>query len=486
MYKELLKIGIFVTLVLGNFVLGERLMFQKQRKLNWQDKNKENYDISLSDQRIMVAYTWGFGNIGDVAITPGLLNLLTKYFPDYKITVLEEIESQLYQKTTYLHKYFPQCEVLGSNVLRNAYNKAKIETRKDFGGKLPFINKSNINYIFETFAQRCVDFIERSHSKFTDALLNTKLVIYNSGMVLTYGEGTLGDRDFWGYTLWRSLPLLVAEKLRIPYGIYSHSFDSFGEPDSPGRLYYSRLLEDASFVFCRDSSSLRYLKEVGIKPPIVMFAPDSTFSFNGRDDEWAASFLKEHKLSPKCFMAVIIRTSVQGFISEEADKKHMKIVRGIIEDYVKTTNNKVLLCPEVHSEIYSAKELIYDRLSKTTREKCVWMDSFWKPEQAKGIYRQARIVMSMELHSLLLAIPEATPIIHIPFKEAGRKGQMIADIGLKKYLFDIDSISPKKIEQAVYYTYNHYEEISNKIQRDVLPYIREKERAAMKVIENIL
>ena len=43
---------------------------------------------------IVVAYVWGFGNIGDTAITPGLLNLLRPRFPDHRAVVVAQTTSK--------------------------------------------------------------------------------------------------------------------------------------------------------------------------------------------------------------------------------------------------------------------------------------------------------------------------------------------------------------------------------------------------------
>jgi polysaccharide pyruvyl transferase WcaK-like protein len=67
------------------------------------------------------------------------------------------------------------------------------------------------------------------------------------------------------------------------------------------------------------------------------------------------------------------------------------------------------------------------------------MDEFWTNEQAYSIFKRARIITSMEMHSIIMSINVGTPVIHNPFDECGRKKFMLNDLGLSKCLVDIDS-----------------------------------------------
>ena len=448
----------------------------------------KNIDFKKS-KRIMITYAWGFGNIGDAAITPGLLNLLYQKFPDYKMTVITEQEHGIIAR--YLKGDFPDCEVIRGNAFSNAYNSAIEKANKEFRGHLPSLDRFNINYLFETFAQRCIDYIKCSQPKFMDALLATRLMIYNSGMVLVYGKGTVSGTDFWGRTLRRSLPLVIARKLRIPYGIYAHSFDSFGEQDKGGQIYFKKILEDAAFVFCRESDSLNYLKKLKIKPPVIMFVPDSTFSFKKSDDKWAELFMKKHNLLSRKFMVVIPRTwlgdnVVSDAVGEKRSKGHQEKLREIIEKWVRRTGMKVLISTEVKNELPNAKHFVYDPLPEDIKCKCVMMNKFWTPDQAVGLYRHARVLITMELHSFLLAVPQGILVIVLTFRESGRKIWMLKDFHLEDYMFDIDSASVEEINQRIYQIYENYERISSKIREEIIPPLRISEEKAMEVIRKVL
>ena len=440
-----------------------------------------------SQDRIMLAYVWGFSNIGDTSIAPGLLNLLDCHFPDYKKVLVASGSGT--RERSYLQKDFPGCEVYKDVFAGTAYHEALSRAKEDFGGELPLFRDGNVDYVVDTFAQNLADSIRRNNPNFTKTLTETKLVIYNSGMILVYGKETLVGTRFWTYSVRRSLPLLVAWKLGIPYGIYAHSFDSFG--DSPGRPYFKRLLEDAQFVFCRDGDSLSYVKSLGIEAPHLMFVPDSTVSFARRDDDWADAFMAKHDLKSREFMVVIPRTCfdtsvISRSISEKRSTAHCRKLREIIEHWVRKTGMKVIVAAEVRNQLAPARKLVYDPLPADIKNRCVMMEKFWTTKQATALYRHTRILVTMEQHSFLLAIPEGTPTVVPIFKESGRKIWMLHDFKLGEYLFDVDAASTQQIEQAINKIHDNYERESDRIRTDVIPHLRAIEQKAMHVIAESL
>ncbi|AQQ69906.1 polysaccharide pyruvyl transferase CsaB [Limihaloglobus sulfuriphilus] len=487
---------------LGRFavLLGFILLFSAAESLfamqASQRDSKKTLQKNLSgknDRNIMIGYLWGSTNIGDAAIAPGLLELLGKNLPKYSTSALcySFKDPQKDDKLAWqINRLYPDCNVINGDAFKAAHAFALERLKAGHGGILPEKERLDTDYIFDTFAADCIDYIRENDSDVYREFSRTDLFIYNSGCVLAYGPGTLGGTDFWDYCLYRSLPLLLARKLGVPYGIYSHTFDDFiGEP---GYTYFKNLLEDAEFVFCRDSDSLRYLLSAGIRAKNLSFVPDSTFSSPWKDPEWAVDFMNENSLEDNEFMAVVIFTrqptsnSGRPIVSQQRVDEHMRKVREIIRHWVKTTGMKVVLCPEVLREMQPAKELIYDKLDPETKSKTVRMDTFWTHDQAKSLFASARLVVSMELHSLLLALPESTPVIHIPFKEAGRKSFFIADAGLGEYLLDIDGAGLDAMLDKVSYINGNYETERQRIKNTIIPYCREREKAAFEIIKNIL
>jgi polysaccharide pyruvyl transferase WcaK-like protein len=114
------------------------------------------------------------------------------------------------------------------------------------------------------------------------------------------------------------------------------------------------------------------------------------------------------------------------------------------------------------------------------------MDSFWTHDQAAALYARARMVIRMELHSMLMAIPQGTPIIHIPFAEVGRKSQFIDDMGLGRYLMDIDRTPVEEIVEPVRHLDRERHAVSRLLRESITPYGRELEARAMEVIRRVV
>ncbi|RIH63806.1 polysaccharide pyruvyl transferase family protein [Mariniphaga sediminis] len=447
--------------------------------------------------RIMIGYVWRLestpgGNIGDYAITPGLVTLLEHNFPKYQVTALNMKRSSKFRIYNELHG-FPKCDVV-DDALSSVFSSELLKIKNEFGGTLPIINSSNIDIVFDKFASGIINRVKQEYPQFIDVLLETCLFIYNSGMILVYGEETLagsGPIGFWNYTVLRSLPLLIAWKLGIPYGIYAHSFDSFGDVNDSGQPYFRKLLENAKFVFCRDSNSVDYVKSLQINAPNLMFVPDSTISANQCDNNWASEFMKRNGLNQKRFLIIVARTWNQGdrgssTIGRKRGFSHMEKMRHIISQWVLKTGMKVIITSEVESDFNNVAEFIYYKLPENIRSSCIMPDAFWTTEQAVALYRQARIIVTMEVHSFLMAIPQGTPTIVPTFSESGRKIWMLNDFKLNDWLFDIDNVSAEQIEDTIFKINDQYQHYSDLVNTKVIPYLKNIEDRAMKIVGKAL
>ncbi|GAG35064.1 unnamed protein product, partial [marine sediment metagenome] len=232
-------------------------------------------------------------------------------------------------------------------------------------------------------------------------------------------------------------------------------------------IFFHKLLPKAEFVALRDSDSLEYLKSKGIYNKDMDFRPDSTFFFPGEDPEWVEEFLSKHGLKEKQFITLTIRTSIQGYITKQREADHMACLRLFLDKWVSQIDLPVLLCPEVRSEIQPMYDLIYSKLSSELQSKCIWMDHFWTTEQAKAVYQKARIVISMEMHSVILALSVGTPILHPRFMEAGRKAWMLRDMDLEDWLFDIDHMAPEELFVAATNIHRQYEASLNRVRKQM-------------------
>jgi len=133
--------------------------------------------------------------------------------------------------------------------------------------------------------------------------------------------------------------------------------------------------------------------------------------------------------------------------NEEMKEHDHAPLRAAIEAVVRQTEMKMLICPEDRSQIAIGKEMLYDRLPSDVRAKTVWRDRYWMPDEALSVYRRSAGLFGLEMHSPILCIGAGTPAIVGRFAEQTSKGLMWRDIGLKDWLFDFDA--PTEMERFV-------------------------------------
>ena len=445
---------------------------------------------SAAKRHLLIAYSWGSTNIGDDAILPGFLTLLGDVRPEMPVAVLSAKQANdpvLGRARNHVSEFSRDGRVVpfpfgsfralinegrdpagsrgkalaafrerwGASTLR-AYDNGSVSAAKaarmadDVLNRLPR----------EVLAELQQEAPEAARS-FTDA----GFVMYSSGMVLNFGR--VGERNFWGYTLRNIMPLLIARAHGIPYGINGHSFEAI---EWPAELIHRQLFQDARFVYCRDPDSVEYLRQRNLLAPKTAFGPDNTIHFRKKDDAWADDFMKRHGLAENRFITVTVRNAVSqdGSLSEaipiEREREQMATMRGFIEAWIKRTGNPVVLCPESKREVPWHYKNIYLQLTPEARKKCVLTHEdvsyfqsapkgenaalrgyladprahFWKVEQAVALYGRAEMVVSMEMHSVLMALSCGTPPLMIQFLETGRKASMLEELKLGDCLFDID------------------------------------------------
>jgi polysaccharide pyruvyl transferase WcaK-like protein len=331
-------------------------------------------------------------NIGDIAHTPGMLALLEQHRPDAEVTLWPSPLTADVEKL--LLTRFPK--------LRIAKTKAEQDAALD----------------------ACDFFLHGS------------------------GPGLVGWRD--------------ADRARAagkPYGFAGVTLND-------DELKTKReLLAAAKFVFTRDTDSLRALKKAGVAGPKMEFGPDATFALDLRDDEAAGKLLKEHQLEPGKFLCAVprlrwtpyweirpetVKPNPQRSAVNEAfaDRDHAKLREAIVA-WVKETKQRVFLVPEMTYQVARLRPLLFDPLPADVKPSVAVLDRYWLTAEAAGVYAKAAAVASCEMHSPIMAVANGTPAVLLRQPTDTRKGQMWRDVGLDKWIFEIDDSTGKEIAARV-------------------------------------
>ncbi|EAQ81095.1 polysaccharide pyruvyl transferase family protein [Blastopirellula marina] len=342
-------------------------------------------------KRILLRSSWQTINIGDIAHTPGVLRLLAEYLPDTEVTL------------------WP----------------SKIDNGVD---KLLLANFPKLR-------------IAQGKQQLSAAFEDCDFLLHGSGASL------VAERDVRRWS----------DETQKPYGIYGITFppksSSSTVPRSEKAVMESvRILNGAQFVYFRDSRSLAFAQEKGCKTPIMQFGPDGAFACDLRDDDKADAFMKKHGLETGKFLCCIPRlrytpswiykkTAVDPakHVRNEEMKEHDHApLRDAIVEVIRTTDMKVLICPEDQTQMQIGKEMLLDKLPADVLTRVVWRPNYWLTGEAVSTYIRSAGLFGNEMHSPIMCIGHGVPAVVCRWKEQTTKGYMWEDIGLGDWLFDMD------------------------------------------------
>ena len=343
--------------------------------------------------RILLRSSWQVVNIGDIAHTPGVLALIERHIPGAE-TVLWASGDLSPEVAAMEHRRFPQLKIVKGSI--GADGRA-------------------------------------SNAELADAVARTDFLLHGSGPSLVAAQDV---RAF-------------VQSTGKPFGVFGITHGSFLSGND------QELLNQARFVFFRDSVSLERAKSDGVTCPLMAFGPDGAFACDLRDDEKARAFLRARGLEEGKFLCCIPRLrytpywSLRGTpMSDEqrrraarneamAEHDHAPLREAIIA-VVRETDRKVLVCPEDLSQMAVGKEWLVDRLPADVRARTVWREQFWLTDEALSTYVRSAGLFGLEMHSPILCIGNGVPAIVCRFAEQTSKGIMWRDIGLGDWLLDFD------------------------------------------------
>jgi len=357
-----------------------------------------SFGINIKNKTILIISGWQDINIGDIAHTPGLLNVLQTFLPDSKLILWKKSTGSEVEE--WLGKNFPRVKIIHGNVDAD-HNVSSPEV--------------------------------------VDAFLEADIMIHGSGPSVV-GSANL---EAW------------VKATGKPFGVFGTTIQTIDEK-------LKILLQKASFIYTREKASLDVLKNNGIEAPEMKFVPDATFFMHNRDDLRADHFLKEKGLERRKFICVIPRlrktpyylirpenytqeqiASIDALNNSKKEEDHSKMREAIIS-WVRTTGNKVLVCPEMTYQVDIMDELLIDPLPSDVKPNVV-KRAYWFPDEAASVYSYAFAVLSFECHSPIISLVNGTPAFYLRQPEDTIKGQMYYDLDLSDWVFEIEQVKGNDI-----------------------------------------
>ena len=374
--------------------------------------------------RILLRNSWQSVNIGDIGHTPGALRLFEEYFPEAELILwpgkLEHGSREM------LMKGFPKLRIVEGSVGKEG-KPTTPELAQAWTDADVYVSGSGSGFPAH---QHAVAFRKATGKPVGVFAVSTDPI-----------SGFGGGRDPEGGTP----DDLRKRALALP-------------PDHlAADLRY--ILDEAAFMFCRDTLSLEYLKKQKVKAPILEFGPDSQLGMHLRDDAKGFAYLRANGLEEGKFICVIPRVRYTPYhhmrgattltdvdrqkdaINARTNEKDLSKLREMMIAYIRATGGKVMTCPEMTYQIETAKEYLIDPLPSDVKKNVVWRNTYWLPDEAASIYSQARAVISADCHSPLIAYRVGTPAIYLRQPTDTCKGQMYRDFGAERWLFEVDEVN---------------------------------------------
>ena len=393
-------------------------------------------------KNILLQSAWDTVNIGDIGHTPGTLRVIEQHLPEVKITLWAmKLDDRV---TAMLKARFPKVEILQGSLTG--------KTDKD-----------------EALRQ---------------AIARCDLYIRNSGM----GQ----DTNFMEY----------CRKVGKPYGLFGQSyFPSMIEgKDSEKKI---DLLNNASFIYTRETKTLDILKSGGIKTPVLQFGPDGCFGIDVRDDERGLATMKKLGLEERKFITLELRTNTAKLPGVDDtrtpklnplhptpqqiadDERRAAKYRELVTMWVKKTGHKVLIAPEVKKEMEHNKRLINDPLPSEIQKHVVNLEYFWNADEAASIFARAHTIVCHEPHSPIIALANGTPIIHTYSEFHSPKCWMFKDIGLPEWLLEMDETPAEKVAETLFAIDADYPAAQAKVKK-AMAYVHECFGGSMKHVKAVV
>ena len=131
----------------------------------------------------------------------------------------------------------------------------------------------------------------------------------------------------------------------------------------------------------------------------------------------------------------------------EADMKKM---RQVIIEIVENSSLKVLICPEMTYQVPMGRRYLYDPLPEKIKPRVVLKREYWITDEAQSVYAEAHSLISMEMHSPIIFITAGKPAILLRQAEDTLKGQMWRDIGLQDWILELNVTDAAEITRTAF------------------------------------
>lgn len=318
--------------------------------------------------RILLSGGWGYGNLGDDAILTASIKLIRQKWPNAELIVTtyspDYTKSLVAQSAQSMHRV-----LFGDSAFKflHTYQHSFDDT------KLPSFPLRVYNKV------RSLDFFLYNSDKVykktvqSRAYSQLEMLFEQSDLFIMSGGGYFNN---WTESfISRIEELKLAKKHKVPIYIIGQTFAHFEDAKRP---LFQQHISDACKICVRDESSRAELRSIGVNSLLI---PDLALSLNYEDAE-------------------IPKKELLFIPAELLTKSRQAIIKALI-DFSLSSNTpvRVAITRLYNRDVAEAKR-IFKELKRANVDAALTIPENF--EQLKSIFQTARIVVSRNLHGLIL------------------------------------------------------------------------------------
>lgn len=393
-----------------------------------------------------------YKNRGCEAIVRGSVKILNKYFDENKYIVSTVFAD---------NKEFEKQKSI-------EFDKSIIHTK---------INVSRNKYDFYWFIEKMRKYYSRSGEKIVFGQLND--YIDNSSAVLSVG-GDNYSLDYGVPRLFTSLDDYVMKK-KIPIVIWGASVGPFTSMPEYEK-YILNHLSMLDGIFVRETSTLEYLYEKGIKSNVYLVA-DPAFLMEPEKPE-------DFEINVNLNEAIGLNLSplFSKFLCSGNRKEWVLLAAKIVDELIHEFKRALFLIPHVESESddwddYKFLQDVYE-CSKADKTFLNLVPQNLNAAQLKWIISQVYVFAGARTHSTIAALSTGVPTLSLAYslKATGINKDVYGNC---EYCLNPEEIDVNKIIEKIGLLISNYKYLRNKL-NDEIPYMFDKALLAGKYLKNLI
>ena len=244
-------------------------------------------------------------------------------------------------------------------------------------------------------------------------------------------------------------PIKVAMREGKPVVLLGHSIGPFKTADE--RRAFIQTMQHVPLITVRESLSLQYVRDMGLKNTQVELTADPAFSLPAVDKGYTDKLWKIYHLPYNQPIVAIAPSQGMASYAKVSYENHFESLKKLIAHLV-DLNYHVLLIPHVRENcVGSDDRVICNRLYRELGfpESVTAISLDHSAEEIKGIIGRCDFMIAERMHAAIAALSQAIPTLVIGYsiKARGIMKDIFGTEKMKNYLIPIREVNAEKLKE---------------------------------------